>query len=99
MQLVEALAAQLDRSFEQGDSPQDIYYARWLLFRRHQEQSKALILRLMNNGWLPDYNAKMYPKAIMTQLFMETGLGVKAYQVLLQKNREQVTAGFEQING
>ena len=53
----------------------------------------------MNNGWLPDYNAKLYPESIMTQLFMGTGLGVEAYQVLLQKNREQVTAGFEQTNG
>jgi len=94
MQLVSDLAHQLDNSFDQGNTRQDIYYARWLLFRQHKEKAKTMILSMMNNGWLPDYNAYLYPEAIMKQLFIDVGLGDEAYQTFLNKNRAQVLAGL-----
>ena len=94
MQLVSDLAQQLDNSFV-GHAPQDIYYARWLLFRQHREKAKTMILSMMSNGWLPDYNANLYPETIMKQLFIDVGLGDKTYQALLNKNRAQVMAGFD----
>jgi len=95
MHLVSDLAQQLDNSFAQGDPPQNIYYARWLLFRQHREKAKTMILSMMNNGWLPDYNANLYPEAIMKQLFIDVGLGEKNYQALLNRNRAQVVAGID----
>ena len=95
MQLVSDLARQLDNSFAQGHAPQDIYYARWLFFRQHGEKAKTMILSLMNNGWLPDYNANLYPEAIMQQLFIDVGLGEKTYQALLNRNRAQVVVGLD----
>lgn len=88
---VSALAQLLDRTFSQGYLLQDIYYARWLLFRGNKERAKALILKLMHDGWLPDYNAQLYPETIIQQLFIDAGLGGDTYQELLDKNREQVT--------
>jgi tetratricopeptide (TPR) repeat protein len=95
MHLVSDLAQQLDNSFSQGDAPQNIYYARWLLFRQQEEKVKTMILSMMNNGWLPDYNANLYPETIMKQLFIDLGLGEKTYQTLLNKNRAQVLAGLD----
>jgi DNA-binding winged helix-turn-helix (wHTH) protein/Tfp pilus assembly protein PilF len=95
MQLVSDLAQQLDNSFIQGDAPQNIYYARWLLFRQHREKAKTMILSMMNNGWLPDYNANSFPEAIMKQLFIDVDLGDKTYQALLNRNRAQVLAGLD----
>lgn len=95
MQSVSDLAQQLDNSFDQEHASQGINYARWLLFRQHKEKAKTLILRLMNNGWLPDYNANLYPEAIMKQLFIDVGLGEQTYQALLNKNRAQVLAGVD----
>ena len=95
MQLVSDLAQQLDNSFAQREAPQDIYYARWLLFRQRTEEAKTMILSMMNNGWLPDYNANLYPEAIMKQLFIDLGLGDKTYQALLNRNRVQVLAGLD----
>lgn len=94
MQLVSDLAQQLDNSFAQEDAPQDIYYARWLLFRQHREEAKTMILSMMDSGWLPDYNANLYPAAIMKQLFIDVGLGGETYQALLNKNRALVLAGL-----
>jgi len=94
MQLVSDLAQQLDNSFIQEQAPQDIYYARWLLFRQHKEKAKTMILSMMNNGWLPDYNANLFPEAIMKQLFIDVGLGEKNYQALLNRNRAQVVTGL-----
>ena len=91
---VSALAQLLDRTFSQGYLLQDIYYARWLLFRGHKERATALILKLMHDGWLPDYNAQLYPETIMQQLFIDTGLGGDAYHELLDKNRTLVSAGM-----
>ncbi len=95
MQLFSDLAQQLDNSFIQGDAPQNIYYARWLVFRQHGEKAKTMILSMMNNGWLPDYNANSFPEAIMKQLFIDVGLGDKTYQALLNRNRAQVVAGLD----
>jgi hypothetical protein len=95
MYLVSDLAQQLDNSFAQGNAPQSIYYARWLLFRQHREKAKTMILYMMDNGWLPDYNANLYPEAIMKQLFIDLGLGDKTYQDLLNRNRAQVLAGLD----
>jgi len=94
---VSALAQLLDRTFSQGYLLQDIYYARWLLFRGHKERAKALIIKLMHDGWLPDYNAQLYPETIMKQLFIDTGLGRDAYQELVKKNRVQVSASMVKI--
>jgi DNA-binding winged helix-turn-helix (wHTH) protein/TolB-like protein/Tfp pilus assembly protein PilF len=95
MQLVSDLAQQLDNSFAQGDVPQNIYYARWLLFRQQREKAKTMILSMMHNGWLPDYNANLYPETIMKQLFIDVGLGNKTYQTLLNRNRAQVVATLD----
>jgi len=95
MQLVSDLAQQLDNSSAQGHAPQYIHYARWLLFRQHTEEAKTMILSVMHNGWLPDYNADNFPEAIMKQLFIDVGLGDKTYQALLNKNRAQVVAGLD----
>jgi DNA-binding winged helix-turn-helix (wHTH) protein/TolB-like protein/Tfp pilus assembly protein PilF len=95
MQSVSDLAQQLDNSFTQGHAPQNIHYARWLLFRQHREKAKTMILSMMKNGWLPDYNTDSYPEAIMKQLFIDLGLGDKTYQTLLNKNRAQVVAGLD----
>jgi len=95
MQLVSDLAQQLDNNFLQGNAREDIYYARWLLFRQHREKAKTMILSMMNKGWLPDYNAYLYPEAIMKKLFIDVGLGDKFYQVLLDRNRVQVLAGLD----
>jgi DNA-binding winged helix-turn-helix (wHTH) protein/tetratricopeptide (TPR) repeat protein len=95
MQLVNDLALQLDNSFAQREAPLDIYYARWLLFRQRTEEAKTMILSMMNNGWLPDYNANLYPEAIMKQLFIDLGIGDKTYQALLNKNRAQVVVGLD----
>jgi len=95
MQLVNDLAQKLDNSFAQRETSPNIYYARWLLFRQHREKAKTMILSMMNNGWLPDYNAKHFPEAIMKQLFIDLGLGDKTYQALLNKNRKQVVAGLD----
>jgi len=65
------------------------------LFRQHREKAKTMILSMMNNGWLPDYNANLYPEAIMKQLFIDVGLGEKSYQALLNRNRAQVVAGID----
>lgn len=92
MKLVSDLAQQLDNSFAQRNTSQNIYYARWLLFRQHREEAKTMILSMMNNGWLPDYSAQFSPEAIMKQLFIDVGLGDKTYQVLLNINRAQVVA-------
>lgn len=89
---VSALAQLLDRTFAQGYLLQDIYYARWLLFRGHKERAQTLILRLMHDGWLPDYNAQLYPETIMLQLFVDTGLERDDYQKLLDSNRAKVFA-------
>jgi DNA-binding winged helix-turn-helix (wHTH) protein/TolB-like protein/Tfp pilus assembly protein PilF len=95
MQLVSNLAQQLDNSFAQGDAPQNIYYARWLLFRQQREKAKTMILNMLNNGWLPDYNANLYPETIMKQLFIDVGLDDKTFQALLNKNRVQVLEGVD----
>ncbi|MGB0899392.1 MAG: tetratricopeptide repeat protein, partial [Psychrobium sp.] len=89
---VSALAQLLDRTFTQGYLLQDIYYARWLLFRGHKEQAQTLILRIMHDGWLPDYNAQLYPETIMLQLFIDAGLKRDDYQKLLDNNRAKVLA-------
>lgn len=89
---VSALAQLLDRTFTQGYLLQDIYYARWLLFRGHKERAQTLILRLMRDGWLPDYNAQLYPETIMLQLFIDAGLKRDDYQKLLDNNRAKVLA-------
>ncbi|MCG7530401.1 winged helix-turn-helix domain-containing protein [Psychrobium sp. MM17-31] len=89
---VSALAQLLDRTFTQGYLLQDIYYARWLLFRGHKERAQTLILRLMHDGWLPDYNAQLYPETIMLQLFIDAGLKRDDYQKLLDNNRAKVLA-------
>jgi len=94
MAIVSDLAQKLDNSFVEH-SRQDIYYARWLLFRQRKEEAKAMILNIMNKGWLPDYNADSFPEAIMKQLFIDVGLGDKTYQALLNTNRAQVLAGFD----
>ncbi len=94
MHLVSDLAQQLDKSFAQGHTPQDIRYARWLLFRQHKEATKAMILSMMHNGWLPDYSTDYFPEANMKQLFIDLGLGEKNYQTLLSKNRAQVVDGL-----
>jgi hypothetical protein len=90
--LVSDLAKQLDNNFAQGHVPQYIHYARWLLFRQRPEEAKSMLLTMMHNGWLPDYNADHFPEAIMKQLFIDLGLGDKIYQTLLNRNREQVVA-------
>jgi DNA-binding winged helix-turn-helix (wHTH) protein/TolB-like protein/Tfp pilus assembly protein PilF len=95
MQLVSDLAQQLDNSFAQGHAPQYIHYARWLVFRQHQEEAKTMILSMMHNGWLPDYNADYFPEAIMKQLFIDVGLSDKTYQALLNKNRALVVAELD----
>jgi len=95
MPLVSDLAQQLDNSLAQSHVRKDIYYARWLLFRQHKEKAKNMILSMMNNGWLPDYNAYLYPEAIMKQLFIDVGLGDKTYQALLERNRVKVMAGLD----
>jgi DNA-binding winged helix-turn-helix (wHTH) protein/tetratricopeptide (TPR) repeat protein len=95
MQLVNDLAQQLDNSFAQEHAPQNIRYARWLLFRQHKEAAKTMILSMMHNGWLPDYNSVYFADANMTQLFIDVGLGEKSYQTLLNKNRTQVLAGLD----
>jgi len=95
MQLVSDLAQQLDNSFVQRSARENIYYARWLLFRQHKEKAKTMIISMMNNGWLPDYNAYLYPEAIMNKLFIDVGLGDKTYQTLLNRNRAQVLAGLD----
>jgi hypothetical protein len=95
MKLVSDLARQLDNSFIQGRTRQNIHYARWLFFRQHGEKAKAMILSIMNNGWLPDYNANSYPESIMKQLFIDLGLGDEVYQALVNKNRAQVVAGLD----
>jgi DNA-binding winged helix-turn-helix (wHTH) protein/TolB-like protein/predicted Zn-dependent protease len=95
MHLVSDLAQQLDNSFAHGDVPQDTRYARWLLFRQHKEAAKTMILSMMHNGWLPDYNSVYFADANMKQLFIDVGLGKESYQTLLNKNRAQVVAGLE----
>jgi len=95
MDLVRDLSQQLDDNFAQRGNPQNIYYARWLLFRGEKEKAKSMIMGMMNNGWLPDYNAYLYPEAIMKQLFIDLELGDKTYQDLLNRNRAQVVADFD----
>jgi len=95
MDLVTDLAQQLDNSFSQRGNAQNIYYARWLLFRGEQEKAQNMILAMMNNGWLPDYNAYLYPEAIMKQLFINLGLGEKKYQSLIARNRAQVVPNLD----
>jgi DNA-binding winged helix-turn-helix (wHTH) protein/TolB-like protein/Tfp pilus assembly protein PilF len=95
MKLVSDLAEQLDNSFAQRYTSQNIYYARWLLFRQHKEKAKTMILSMMNNGWLPDYSAKFSPESNMKKLFTDVGLDDKTYQSLLKINRAQVVAGLD----
>ncbi|NQZ89748.1 MAG: winged helix-turn-helix domain-containing protein [Colwellia sp.] len=94
MKLVSDLAQQLDNSFAKRATSKNIYYARWLLFRKQKEKAKTMMLSMMNDGWLPDYSAEFSPEAIMKQLFIDVGLGDKTYQALLKRNRAQVLAGF-----
>ena len=93
MKLVSDLAKQLDNSFAKKATSQNIYYARWLLFRKQEEKAKAMILSMMNDGWLPDYSAEFSPEALMKQLFIDVGIGDKTYQTLLNKNRVKVLEG------
>jgi DNA-binding winged helix-turn-helix (wHTH) protein/TolB-like protein/Tfp pilus assembly protein PilF len=95
MELVSELALQLDNSFAQGDVSPNIYYARWLLFRQQREKAKSMILSMMNNGWLPDYNANLYPETIMRKLFIDVGLNDNTYQKLLNRNRAEVVVGLD----
>lgn len=92
MNSVNQLAQQLDESFAKEDTPRDIYYARWLLFRGDKDLAKKETINLMKNGWLPDYNAQLYPEAIMQKLFIETDLGKETYQAMLEQNRAKVIA-------
>lgn len=90
MHLVNDFAGKIDNSFALGHAPQNIYYARWLLFRQRTEKVKTMILNMMNNGRLPDYDADLFPEAIMKQLFIDTGLGGQTYQGLLSQDHGQV---------
>lgn len=90
MHLVAALAEKIERSFATIPAKDNIYYAQWLVLRGQKEQAKAMILSLMHNGWLPDYDADLFPEAIMVQLFINTALGQQAFDHLLSINRDQV---------
>ncbi|MBV1908005.1 MAG: winged helix-turn-helix domain-containing protein [Kangiellaceae bacterium] len=87
---VAELEEQLDRWFIENLVNHDVSYAQWLLFRGQSDKAKILLLKLMEQGWLPDFNVSVYPQTKMRQLFIESGLGEPLFIQLLKDNRDKV---------
>lgn len=86
LQTEQALLERLDQWFVDNPPTQDHYYALWLAFRGHPDAQKVL-LALMEQGWLPDFNEDMLAVERLRQAFESSGLKAAEFDKLLLKNR------------
>ena len=92
--LVDDAKVMIDRLegwFSNNETDDDFWKADWLLFRGNKETAGSILLELMQSGWLPDYNAEMFPVVKMRRLFIASGLGDQVFERMLAANREKIT--------
>lgn len=87
---VKELTAELKKWYIEQPVHHDLAYANWQIFIGEKSKARIIILKLMKQGWLPDFNAEVFPIANMKRLFIQSGLGEQRFLELLQLNREQV---------
>ena len=81
----------LDDWFTNRELTENFWLADWLLFRDQKDRARLVLLKQMNEGWLPDYNAETFPVVKMRRLFIESEIGEAVFEKMLTDNRAKVT--------
>lgn len=80
------LLARMDKWFTDNPPMYDHYYAQWLVFRQDPKAAEVLT-KMLDEGWLPDFNEDMQAIERVRQMFEVTGLGVETFRQKLARNR------------
>ncbi|MCJ8268503.1 MAG: hypothetical protein MJK04_03785, partial [Psychrosphaera sp.] len=84
------LVEKLDQWFATTAPKPNYYLAAWLVDRGQMVSAKLMLLTLMQDGWLPDFNEDMLAEQKMRALFVAVGLGEGVFDGLLAENRGMV---------
>lgn len=84
------LLNRLEQWFNYNQIGNSLWFANWQLFRGDKEKTGIIIIKMMEQGWLPDFNSDVFPTVNMRRLFVESGVGVEKFHQLLEINRNRV---------
>ena len=87
-QLVAKIIHYLDQQTILLPSPIQVYWLALRYPKDQQESIKTVIEKMLNDGWLPDYNDNMLSEQQMKNLYLKHGGTAKSWQQLLQANRQ-----------
>ncbi len=88
------LVEKLDQWFATSTPKPNHYLAGWLVDRGQLVSAKLMLLALMKDGWLPDFNEDMLAEYKMRALFVAVGLDEAVFDGLLAENRARVVVGL-----
>lgn len=80
----------LSRWFVEQPQRPSLWLANWLNFTGEKAKARTLLIKLLKQGWLPDFNSEVFPLNTMKKLFIQSGLGEQVFYQRLAVNRQLV---------